>query len=366
MENNERDRRLDQWLDEALSEYGAAEPRFGLEQRVLNRLRCEEQHSRKWNFWRWMPAFAAIAAVVVVAVAVRPMLEKKKNVQLSKSRIDTYSRPVEETPKSAATESVPKTATSPTTKRTPKADFNDTVRGAPLRRELAVVPQKKADSSPADRDNLVSAQAARVDSQLRATRSYEKNERASATGPVPLAGAPAASPAPPPPLPSPAQVQSPAGSGVGGAMGGGIATVTTAKPTPAKTPQGDLKTDAATAAVHTNEPITLNDKGPTQSVGSVIAKDSRRKEAHAKAEATLQNANTMEAFGVTVRFQNEPTGPTTQFPTPAPLSTQEKLALKAGPVLQDSAVAQHKSTVITPIEIKDVEIKPLEGPEKEK
>ena len=42
MENNERDRKLEQWLDEALSEYSAAEPRLGLEQRVLNRVRGEE------------------------------------------------------------------------------------------------------------------------------------------------------------------------------------------------------------------------------------------------------------------------------------------------------------------------------------
>ena len=148
-------------------------------------------------------------------------------------------------------------------------------------------------------------------------------------------------------------------------MGGGIPTVA-AKAAPVKTPESSLKANAAPTEVQSNQPIILNDKVPAQSMATVIAKDPRRKEAHAKTEATLQNANTMEAFGVTVRFQNEPTAPTAQFPTPAPLSVQEKLALKAGPALKDRAVAQHKSADIAPIEIKDVEIKPLEGPEKEK
>jgi hypothetical protein len=48
MENNERDRRLEQWLDEALFDYSAAEPRFGLEQRVLNRVRAA-WHARAGN-----------------------------------------------------------------------------------------------------------------------------------------------------------------------------------------------------------------------------------------------------------------------------------------------------------------------------
>src|SRR5512147_231607 len=78
MENNERDRKLDQWLDEALSQYSAAEPRLGLEQRVLNRLRAEEQaRAKRWNLWRWMPALTAVAAAVVVAVAVRPLFEPR-------------------------------------------------------------------------------------------------------------------------------------------------------------------------------------------------------------------------------------------------------------------------------------------------
>jgi hypothetical protein len=75
MENNERDRKLEQWLDEALSEYSAAEPRLGLEQRVLNRVHGEEKaRTRRWSLWKWMPALAAIAAAVIVGVAFRPMM----------------------------------------------------------------------------------------------------------------------------------------------------------------------------------------------------------------------------------------------------------------------------------------------------
>src|SRR6185369_8134435 len=85
MENNERDRKLEQWLDEALSEYSAAEPRLGLEQRVLNRVRGEEKvRAQRWSFWKWMPAFAAIAAAAIIGVAIRPLtLQKSAPVQMS-------------------------------------------------------------------------------------------------------------------------------------------------------------------------------------------------------------------------------------------------------------------------------------------
>ena len=80
MENNERDRKLDQWLDEALSQYSAAEPRLGLEQRVLAHLQVEAKtRNTRRGFWRWMPAFAAIAAVLIVMVAVRPYWENKNS-----------------------------------------------------------------------------------------------------------------------------------------------------------------------------------------------------------------------------------------------------------------------------------------------
>lgn len=77
MDPKERERKLDRWLDEALSHYNDAEPRLGLERRVLARLQEEEKPAKRTvSWWRWMPALAAAAAVVIVAVAVRPVLEK--------------------------------------------------------------------------------------------------------------------------------------------------------------------------------------------------------------------------------------------------------------------------------------------------
>lgn len=66
-ENAERDE-LDRLLDSALGKYGTAEPRAGLEGRVLARLRSEEAIVRKRAAWRW--ALAAVVAVIAIFVAV--------------------------------------------------------------------------------------------------------------------------------------------------------------------------------------------------------------------------------------------------------------------------------------------------------
>ncbi len=361
MENNERDRKLDRWLDKALSEYSAAEPRFGLEQRVLNRIRGEEQHSRKWNFWRWVPAFGAIAAVVVVAVAIRPMLEKKTPVQQSNSRLDTYSRPSEEKLNTASTGSLPQTAAVPATKLPKQPDLNDTSRGTPAaRRELAIVPQKGVVPQRGDRDRLIS-QDARLDNQLRAMRSHDKKEAASDSESAMLsisAGVPAPGPPPPPP----------ATQGQPGVVGGIVANVppTAAKAAPAGIKDNELKASAQNLEVQSGAPALLNDMVATESLTAVIAKDAPRKEPYGKPVMTRPDPNVIEVFGVKVRFQTAPATPTQQFPTPVPLSKQEKLALSAAWELKDTAGSQHKAVDIKPIEIKDVEIKPLEGPQKEK
>lgn len=359
MENNERDRKLDQWLDEALSEYGAAEPRFGLEQRVLNRVRAEQQRSRKWNVWRWMPAFAAIAAVIVVAVAVRPVVEKKVPLRQMNSPIDT--RLVTDTAKSTESDSPSKKAEA-VTKPAVQPEVQDKARGNSVeRRELARVPQKEAVSQAGDRDRLITAEAATIEG-MRASRSFEKTAPAVA-GNIASADGSVKAMAPPPPPPPIQQVQP---GVVGGIAGGAVANAPAAEASKAAVDVDGIapKSKAEAAEVQAAPTTLLNDKVATESVASVIAKDSRRKEAHAKPDAPREAANVMEVYGVRVRFENEPS--TQQFPTPVPLSNQEKLALKAGQQLKDSAVAAHKSTEITPIEIKDVEIKPLEGPDKEK
>src|ERR1700730_19014571 len=58
---------LDRELDAALAQYGAAEPRAGLEQRVLTNLQAERENIASRTWWRW-PVTVALAAAVTIAV----------------------------------------------------------------------------------------------------------------------------------------------------------------------------------------------------------------------------------------------------------------------------------------------------------
>jgi hypothetical protein len=60
---------LDRMLDAALAEYSATEPRAGLEERVLANLRAERARIPDRAWWRWGPAGALTAVVLVVALA---------------------------------------------------------------------------------------------------------------------------------------------------------------------------------------------------------------------------------------------------------------------------------------------------------
>jgi len=68
MADQEKDKRMDEMLDSLLANYSSAEPRPGLETRILANLRDSEQPQqpagRSWNF-RWLWAGAALAAVIV-------------------------------------------------------------------------------------------------------------------------------------------------------------------------------------------------------------------------------------------------------------------------------------------------------------
>ncbi len=58
--------KFDHELDVALAKYAAAEPRAGLEERILANLRAEpEHHSPIREWWRW-PAIVAFAAMVLI------------------------------------------------------------------------------------------------------------------------------------------------------------------------------------------------------------------------------------------------------------------------------------------------------------
>jgi hypothetical protein len=59
---------LDLVLDAALAKYAAVDPRPGLEERVLAKLRAERQWVPDRGWWRWS-ALAAVAAVAIVAIA---------------------------------------------------------------------------------------------------------------------------------------------------------------------------------------------------------------------------------------------------------------------------------------------------------
>jgi hypothetical protein len=56
---------IDHALDAALTKYAAAEPRTGLEHRVLARLRIEQARTAGRAWWSWSLAAAALAVVMI-------------------------------------------------------------------------------------------------------------------------------------------------------------------------------------------------------------------------------------------------------------------------------------------------------------
>jgi hypothetical protein len=71
---NENEMRLDDLLDSALAQYGAAEPLHGLEDRVLGRLNGAGAR-RAW--WMWGGVATAVAAAIVVVVLLARPAEQK-------------------------------------------------------------------------------------------------------------------------------------------------------------------------------------------------------------------------------------------------------------------------------------------------
>jgi hypothetical protein len=59
---------LDRTLDAALAKYSVVEPRGGIEQRILARLRSEQDRIPNRFWWQWS-AVGAVTAVVVIAIA---------------------------------------------------------------------------------------------------------------------------------------------------------------------------------------------------------------------------------------------------------------------------------------------------------
>ncbi len=58
---------LDRALDAALAKYSSVEPRLGLEQRILARLRSEQDRIPTRSWWQWS-AVGAVTALIVIAI----------------------------------------------------------------------------------------------------------------------------------------------------------------------------------------------------------------------------------------------------------------------------------------------------------
>jgi hypothetical protein len=72
MADQEKDKQMDELLDSLLAAYSSAEPRPGLETRILANLSAAEREvatARWWN-WKWLWAGMAVAAaLIIIAVA---------------------------------------------------------------------------------------------------------------------------------------------------------------------------------------------------------------------------------------------------------------------------------------------------------
>jgi len=89
--DNDRDREIDRWLDDALAQYGKVEPRPGLEGRVLARLaEARREPTRKLRWWSAL-AFSA-AAILVLGVVWRQRMEPTR---LPGNHVATVATPLE-------------------------------------------------------------------------------------------------------------------------------------------------------------------------------------------------------------------------------------------------------------------------------
>ena len=70
MADQEKDKRIEDMLDSLLAKYSSAEPRPGLETRILANLRDAESRegSRGWRKFKWLWAGVAVAAAIIAGV----------------------------------------------------------------------------------------------------------------------------------------------------------------------------------------------------------------------------------------------------------------------------------------------------------
>jgi hypothetical protein len=403
MENNERDRKLDQWLDEALSQYSAAEPRLGLEQRILAGVHAEEraQTGRK-NWWRWMPAFAAIAAVLIVMVAVRPYWEQKEPAaKMASSNIATYSAsaPASQNEVVARKLEEPKVSVA---KKSIEADKSSRMKqgwAAPretitLSKDATLDERREAEVSPKN-GPVAASRAYRYGNEENAKALAKESDKAASEvlkQPAQgrrfqsLMGRADAPPAPPPPAPKPESGQTtimsaPATAAV--AANEAPTATTRDKVHAAKSELSATETiEVQGTAQNVIVPVVPSKTATDAVVGGIVAAGKAglaeatagAKTVTAKAKAAVNKPKSpipTDALGMApmrTDLKQVPPGPRQQFPTPTPLSDEEKMALAASKQMKGKPAtevpAQKPDGDTNAIEIKKIEIAPLPGPPK--
>jgi hypothetical protein len=75
MDRESKDKKLEEWLDQALAEYGRAEPPPGLEARAVANLRWRLQQRSWWAHWPrpvWLSAALVTVVVLIVVLFIGP------------------------------------------------------------------------------------------------------------------------------------------------------------------------------------------------------------------------------------------------------------------------------------------------------
>ena len=89
MELPDKDR-LVRWLDGAMQQYGSAEPRAGIEQRLLANLSSERDHVRAVHPWWWMAGAVAVTVLILTGLWTALRIDrstKLREVAISQPRV---------------------------------------------------------------------------------------------------------------------------------------------------------------------------------------------------------------------------------------------------------------------------------------
>lgn len=105
MAEQEKDRKLDEMLDGLLASYSAAEPRPGLETRILASVREASAKRRPWTWgWNWMWAGAVATAVVVMVALAAYFSRPAQRPRVPEIVRQTVPQPKEQAPPIAQTQ----------------------------------------------------------------------------------------------------------------------------------------------------------------------------------------------------------------------------------------------------------------------